>query len=112
MAIGKQVAEFAFKFTSLTYGATETEQTVQGNCEGTVKLGGETNPALGTLTTHGAPGATSGKCRWVGSVYLTTGDIIPSTGEGTWEQAGLTSGVRGCCSLAAMASHASPKARS
>jgi hypothetical protein len=28
MAVGKQVAEFAFTFTSLTYGATETERTV------------------------------------------------------------------------------------
>jgi hypothetical protein len=88
MAIGKQVAEFAFKFTTITYAGTATEQIIQGNCEGTVKLGGETSPALGTLTTHGAPGAKSGKCNWVGSVYPANGNAIPSTGEGTWEQAG------------------------
>ncbi len=88
MAVGKQVAEFTFKFTSLTYTATENERTVQGNCEGTVKLGGEASPACGTLTTHGKPGATSGKCGWVGAVYPNNGEDIPSTGEGTWEKAG------------------------
>jgi len=88
MAVGKQAAEFAFKFTTITYAGTATEQIVHGNCEGTVKLGGETSPALGTLTTSGAVGAKSGTCTWVGSVYPGNGVPIPSTGEGTWEQAG------------------------
>ncbi len=89
MAIGKQVAEFAFKFTTITYAGSATEQIVHGNCEGTVKLSGEPSPALGTLTTSGATGAKSGKCTWVGSVYPPNGTPIPSTGEGTWEQAGV-----------------------
>lgn len=47
MAIGKAIAEFALKLVTMTYAGTATEQIIHGNCEGTVKLGGETNPRWG-----------------------------------------------------------------
>ena len=62
MAIGKSIAEFSLKSTSITYAATATGGTVQGNFEGTAKGEGLTGPVLGTLTAVGAPGAKSGTC--------------------------------------------------
>ena len=88
MAIGKQTGEFAYKSTSVTYAATETERTVQANCEGTVTIAGVTNPSQGTLIAHVTPGAKSGTCTWTGVLYLNTGDEIHNKGEGTWEKTG------------------------
>jgi hypothetical protein len=84
MAMGKQIGEFSFKSTSLTYSAAG----VQGNFEGTVKGEGLTGPVLGTLITVGAPGAKSGTCSWVGTAYLDNGEEVHGQAEGTWESLG------------------------
>ena len=88
MAIGKNLGEFALKSTSLTYSATETGGTVQGNFEGTAKGEGLSGPVLGTLTAVGAPGAKSGTCSWAGTSYLNNGEEVNGKGEGTWEKTG------------------------
>jgi hypothetical protein len=88
MAVGKQLGEFALKATSLTYTATETGGSIQGNFEGTAKGEGLTGPVLGTLTSGGAPGAKSGTCSWVGTSYLDNGEETHAKGEGTWESIG------------------------
>ena len=85
MALGKQIGEFSLKSTSLTYG---TDGTAQANFEGSVKGEGLTGPVLGTLHFKGEPGAKSGTCTWVGSVYPENGEEISSTSEGTWESSG------------------------
>jgi hypothetical protein len=85
MAVGKQIAEYALKSTSLTYSAAGS---VQGNFEGTAKGEGITGPVLGTLLTVGAPGAKSGTCSWAGTSYLDNGQEVAGKGEGTWEVAG------------------------
>jgi hypothetical protein len=89
MAIGKQLGEFSFKSTSLTYTAMGAGGTVQGNFEGSAKGEGLTGPALGTLTAVGdAPGAKSGTCSWAGASYLDSGEELNSKGAGTWEKIG------------------------
>jgi hypothetical protein len=88
MAVGKQIGEFSLKSTSLTYAATETGGTVQGNFEGSAKGEGLTGPVLGTLIAGGAPGAKSGTCSWAGTLYLDNGEESNGKGEGTWEKTG------------------------
>jgi len=88
MAVGKQYGEFMYKSTSVTHSATKTERLVQANCEGTVTISGVTHPSLGTLTAYVTPEAKSGRCSWVGVLYLNTGEEIHNTGEGTWEKIG------------------------
>ncbi len=85
MAVGKQIGTFSLKSTSLTYGADGTGQV---NYEGTVEGEGLTGPVLGTLHITGEPGAKSGTCTWVGTVYPENGEEISSTSEGTWESSG------------------------
>jgi hypothetical protein len=88
MSVGKPLGEFSLKSTSLTYAATDTGGTVQGNFEGTAKGEGLSGPVLGTLIAVGAPGAKSGTCSWVGTSYLDNGEEVGARGEGTWEKAG------------------------
>ncbi len=85
MAPGKQLGEFSLKSTSFTYG---TDGAGQVNFEGSVKGEGLTGPVLGTLHVVGAPGAKSGTCTWVGTVYPENGEEISSTSQGTWESSG------------------------
>jgi len=51
MAVGKQLGEFALKATSLTYTATETGGSIQGNFEGSAKGAGLTAFALSEAVT-------------------------------------------------------------
>jgi hypothetical protein len=88
MAVGKQIGEFSMKATSVTYAATETGGTVQSNWEGSVKGEGLTGTVQGTLLANGTPGAKSGTCSWVGTLYLENGEEANGKGEGTWEKTG------------------------
>jgi hypothetical protein len=88
MALGKPLGEFSLKSTSLTYTATGSGGSVQGNFEGTAKGEGLSGPVLGTLIAVGAPGAKSGTCSWVGTSYLDNGEEVEAKGEGTWEKTG------------------------
>jgi hypothetical protein len=89
MAVGKQLAEFSFKSTSVTYTAMGTGGTAQANMEGSAKGEGLTGAALGTLTAvSDAPGAKSGTCTWTGASYLDSGEELSSRAAGTWESIG------------------------
>jgi hypothetical protein len=88
MAAAKQIAEFSFKSTSLTYTATDGGGSVQVNYEGSAKGEGLTGPVLGTLTAKGTPGAKSGTCSWAGIQYLDNGEELSSQAGGTWQKTG------------------------
>jgi hypothetical protein len=81
MAVGKEIGQFAFKVTSITYGETSSQINLRGTATGfgTVE---------GTLTTRGEPGAKSGTCSWRGAGYLEDGTIVGGSAEGTWETIG------------------------
>ena len=82
MAVGKQMGEFSFKATSVTYEETSTRVNLHGSATGF-------GTVQGTLTfTASAPDATSGKCNWRGVGYLDDGKTIAGSAEGTWETVG------------------------
>ncbi len=82
MAIGKEIGEFSYKATSVTYGV----QNVQANLDGTATGFGRVQ---GTLTIQiSEPGAKSGTCSAIFTAYLDDGSIIGATFQGTWENAG------------------------
>ncbi len=84
MAWGKQIGEFAFKFTSLTLTPGPAGSVlVQGNCEGPVTGFGT---VLGTATFVGRK---SGTFSWCASAYLDNGEQPSGTGPGTFESIGI-----------------------
>ena len=97
MAVGKEIATFSLKSTSLTYAI---DGAGQANFEGTVQGEGLTGAVLGTLHIAGEPGAKNGTCTWVGSVYLENGEETTGTSQGTWEKSGTHKWrIRGILSL-------------
>ena len=81
MAIGKEMGEFSFNVTSVTYGEAGPQVNLHGSAAGfgTVE---------GTLTFMGEAGAKSGTCSFRGTSFLDDGETLDGTAEGTWETAG------------------------
>jgi hypothetical protein len=81
MAIGKEMGNFSFKVTSVTYGDASAQVNLHGSATGfgTVE---------GTLTFMGEPGAKSGTCSWRGTAYMDNGETKGGTAEGSWETVG------------------------
>jgi hypothetical protein len=83
MASGKQLGEFSFKLTSLTFTPGPASSVlVQVNCEG---------PATGYGTVAGTLTAVAGKSgtfSWCAAAYLDNGDQLSGTGSGTFESSG------------------------
>jgi hypothetical protein len=82
MALGKELGDFKFKITSVTYaadGAAYLSLDGTGTNYGTV---------LGTIIVKGEPGAKSGAATWVGEGFLDDGSVVRAKGEGTFEECG------------------------
>jgi hypothetical protein len=83
MATGKQLGEFAFKFTSLTVSrGPANSRLIQANCEG---------PATGfgtVLISANFIGSKVGTCNWSGIVYQDDGGEQWTEGSGTYESSG------------------------
>lgn len=83
MALGKELGDFSFKWTSLNYaedgsgGHIDVDGTASGF--GTV---------LGTLYFRGQPTGKSGSHSWRGSGFLDNGEVVTGTGEGLWQESG------------------------
>lgn len=83
MALGKEIGEFSFKQTSVTYA--QDGGSVSVNFDGTATGFGT---VLGTLIVRGEPGAKQGTCSWRGQAFLDNGSNRVGFGEGTWKEAG------------------------
>ena len=83
----KQVGEFSFTSTSVTFAeAAGGAGAADINFEGTATGFGT---VLGTLTFFDdAPGAKTGRTRWVGNAYLENGESVQGSSEGFFEECG------------------------
>jgi hypothetical protein len=80
---GKQIGEFSFKITSLTFSAGPNDSVmIQVNYEGQAPGG----TVAGTLAC--TPGK-SGPYTTYGANYLDNGDILTTKGSGTFESSGI-----------------------
>src|ERR1700730_14105029 len=81
MASGKQISEFSYKFTSLTFTPGPAGSVLtQGNCEGTASGFGT---ILGMATFVGGK---SGTFSWCAAAYLDNGEQLSGIGPGTYER--------------------------
>jgi hypothetical protein len=79
----KELGEFSFKITSLTFTAGPNDSVmIQVNCEGQAPGG------TVALTLSCTPGK-SGRYATYGTNYLDNGDIITTKGTGTFESSGI-----------------------
>ena len=78
MALGKDIGNFSFKITSVSFGENGATVDVDGTADnfGTV---------LGTLTFTGDPAAPGGALSWRGQSYPDGGEAAGSVGEGSFE---------------------------
>ncbi len=81
MALGKEIGDFSFKITSVSY----SDEAATVNCDGTADNFGT---VLGTLTFAGEPGTLSGPLSWRGEAYLENGEVQGAIGEGSFEALG------------------------
>jgi hypothetical protein len=80
---GKQIGEFSFNITSLTFSAGPNDTVmIQVNCEGQAPGG------TVALTLACTPGK-SGRYTAFGANYQDNGDIITTKGMGTFESSGI-----------------------
>lgn len=82
MALGKELGEFSFKITSVTYAE---DGSAYLSVDGTATRYGT---VLGTIIVKGEPGATSGTAKWIGEGFLDDGSVVRGTGDGTFEEIG------------------------
>jgi hypothetical protein len=87
MTTPSKAGEFSFKSTGVTAAETEGGGGASHvNLEGTATGFGT---VIGTLSFFGdAPGAKSGRTRWVGSAYLDNGDMVQGAGDGFFVESG------------------------
>lgn len=89
MALGKQIAEFSGKSTSVTIGpGPGNVPTFQVNMEGTVSLEGKEGTYALTYHTAGELGAKSGTWSWYGIIAMKDGTSMGFHGQGTWDEIG------------------------
>ncbi len=83
MALGKEIGDFSFKITSVSY---PDDQTATVDCDGTASGFGT---VLGTLSfTLSQPGATRGALNWRGQSFLDSGEALQVVGDGAYEEVG------------------------
>jgi hypothetical protein len=83
MALGKEIGDFSFKLTSVSYPGDDPTALI--NVDGTATGYGT---VLGTLTLRGEPGAKGGPASWRGDGFLDDGEMVHGIGHGTWEEIG------------------------
>jgi hypothetical protein len=84
MALGKEIGDFSFQITSVSYAGEEGS--IDVNVDGTATAFGT---VLGTMTFHvEAPGDKSGALGWRGQGFLESGENVVGVGEGAWEECG------------------------
>jgi hypothetical protein len=84
MAMGKEIGEFSFKVTSVSYAADGS--TVSANLDGTATGFGTVLGSLIFKVT--APGTKCGTCSYRGAGYLDDGSEVAGTAEGVWHASG------------------------
>jgi len=82
MAFGKEIGDFSFKITSVSY---DGDAGARLNVDGTATSYGT---VLGTVALSGEPGASGGSASWSGQGFLDGGEVVSAMGEGTWEELG------------------------